>query len=162
MSKNPASCVRPFRSSDLDQVARLFDAYRQFNGQPSGIAEGRAFLQRRIERGESIMFVAEPQAGQLAGFTQLYPTFSSVSLARVFIVNDLYVDPSVRRGGLGGALLRAAAAYAREHGAVRMSANTAHENVATQILNELVGFKRDSEFIAYHMRTCGESGPRIV
>lgn len=145
--------VRAFEPADLDAVSRLFDAYRQFNGQPADELIGRAFLRRRLDRGESILFVAEADDRAIAGFTQLFPTFSSVSLARVFIVNDLYVDPAYRRLRIGSALLQAAAQYARDAGSSRLSASTRIDNVPTQILNERNGFVRDQSYFVYHMHT---------
>lgn len=147
--------VRRFAAGDLDAVARLFDAYRQFNGKPPALAEGRAFLQRRLDAGEATVFVAETDEAAVAGFTLLYATYSSVSLGRVFIVNDLFVDPAFRRLGLGSALLQAAAEHACRCGAVRLSASTAIGNVATQVLNERNGFVRDQSYFVYHRRTSG-------
>ena len=66
--------------ADLDALASLFDDYRQFYGQPSDLAAARAFLQARFEHGESTIFCAKTD-GQAVGFTQLYPSFSSVSMA---------------------------------------------------------------------------------
>lgn len=145
--------VRCFADADIDAVARLFDAYRQFNGKPSSLEEGRRFLQYRLEAGEATIFVAETPAAAIAGFTLLYETYSSVSLGRVLIVNDLFVDPSWRRLGLGSALLQAAAKHARATGAIRLTATTAIQNTATQILNEQVGFLRDQSYFVYHMVT---------
>ena len=145
--------VRPFTSGDLDAVAHLFDAYRQFNGKPSALEQGRTYLRRRLDAGEATIFVAESQEAVIAGFALLYATFSSVSLGRVFIVNDLFVEPAFRRHGLGSALLQAAAAHARRCEAVRLSASTAKDNVATQVLNERNGFARDEAYFVYHLQT---------
>ncbi|TME71025.1 MAG: GNAT family N-acetyltransferase, partial [Chloroflexi bacterium] len=57
---------------DLDDVAPLFDGYRQFYGQPSDLAAARAFLAERLRRDESVIFVAIADDVTL-GFTQLYP-----------------------------------------------------------------------------------------
>jgi GNAT superfamily N-acetyltransferase len=51
-----------------------------------------------------------------AGFTQLYPSFSSGSMAPILILNDLFVAPEGRRHGIGTALLDAAADYGRRVG----------------------------------------------
>jgi hypothetical protein len=44
--------------ADLDAVAPLFDAYRQFYGQRSDLAAARAFLDERLRRDESVIFFA--------------------------------------------------------------------------------------------------------
>ena len=84
------------------------------------------------------------------GFTQLYPSFSSVSLARTFILNDLFVVPSHRRTGVGSELLRAAVDHARSLGAVRVTLNTDIQNTTAQATYEARGWKRDREYYVYH------------
>ena len=109
----------------------------------------RSFLRDRFAHGESILFLAFAD-DEPAGFTQLYPSFSSVSLARIYILNDLYVVPGRRRTGVGSALLDAAVDYARTLGAVRVSLNTDVRNTTAQATYEARGWKRDREYYAYH------------
>ena len=75
--------IRQAVLADLDAVVTLFDAYRQFYGQASDGVAARTFLQARFEHGQSVVLLAESQ-GQAVGFTQLYPSFSSVSSAPCF------------------------------------------------------------------------------
>jgi len=70
--------VRRARRDDLDALAPLFDAYRRFYEQPGDIALASAFLSDRLERGESVIFVAEAEQ-QLLGFCQLYASWCSVA-----------------------------------------------------------------------------------
>jgi GNAT superfamily N-acetyltransferase len=136
--------------ADLNAVVTLFDGYRQFYGQPSDDMAARTFLQARFEHGQSVVLLAEVQ-GQAVGFTQLYPSFSSVSMARVFVLNDLFVSPAVRRLGVGEALLTAAAEHARQLGAVRLSLNTDVQNMPAQALYESMGWASDQKYHAYHL-----------
>lgn len=89
--------------SDLEEVTILFDEYRQFYGNQSDVSSAKAFLQLRLGLNESIIFLAVHE-GKAIGFTQLYPTFSSVALQRAFILNDLYVTEDARGLGAGKAL----------------------------------------------------------
>ena len=73
-----------------------------------------------------------------------------MSLARTFILNDLFVAPDHRRSGVGSALLRAAVEHARSLGAVRVSLNTDVQNAPAQATYEARGWKRDREYYAYH------------
>ena len=142
--------IRQALLSDLDAVSILFDAYRQFYGQTSDEDAAKTFLRARFEHGQSVVLLAESQ-GQAVGFTQLYPSFSSVSMARVFVLNDLIVAPTARRLGVGEALLTAAADHARQLGAVRLSLNTDVQNLAAQALYASMGWERDQKFYAYHL-----------
>ena len=145
----PAVPVRQAVLSDLPVLAPLFDGYRQFYGRESDLAAAESFLRDRFDHGESAVFLAHAETGPV-GFTQLYPSFSSVSLARVFILNDLFVAASHRRTGVGSELLRVAVEYARSLGAVRVTLNTDVQNAAAQATYEAAGWKRDRQYYAYH------------
>ena len=99
--------------ADLDAVAALFDAYRQFYEQPADLGLARRFIEARLQRDESVVIVACNADQAIVGICQLYPTFCSVEAKPVYVLYDLYVDASVRRSGAGSALLRAAEQLAR-------------------------------------------------
>ena len=80
----------------LEQIVPLFDAYRVFYEQPSDLAASRAFIAERLERGDSHILLAR-EAGKAVGFTQLYASLSSVSMRKIWILNDLFVAPGGRR-----------------------------------------------------------------
>ncbi len=142
--------TRPATIADLDRLVALFDAYRVFYGQPSDMDGARAFLSERFERGESVIFVAQDDAGAALGFTQLYPSFTSAGMKRIFILNDLFVADGARRRGIGTALLEAAADFARAQGAARLALSTAFDNLAAQSVYEAHGWVRDARFYSYN------------
>lgn len=134
--------------ADLDDLVPLFDAYRQFYGQSSDKSAARAFLEDRLEHGQSVILIAI-QGERNVGFAQLYPSFSSVRLSRTFILNDLFVAPDVRATGVGRILLDASCTYGRQVGAAQLSLSTAVDNASAQALYERAGWTRDTEFYAY-------------
>ena len=144
--------IRVVMAADIDTVAPLFDAYRQFYGQASNLDLARSFLQERCSGNESTLLLAE-QGATPAGFTQLYPSFSSTRAARIYILNDLYVVPLYRRAGIGRLLLQEAARYALEKGAIRLTLSTAHANLPAQRLYESLGWKLDEQFRTYSLAT---------
>lgn len=141
--------VRQAVLSDLAALVPLFDGYRQFYGRPSHISAAREFLLARFNHGESVLFIAH-EDNTPVGFTQLYPSFSSVSLARVFVLNDLFVHEQARRKGIASKLMSAATEFASSLGAVRVSLSTATINEAAQSLYQSAGWKRDEQFFIYH------------
>src|SRR5262252_9213069 len=126
--------VRQATIADLDLVAPLFDAYRQFYRKPADLALARKFLLERFQHNESIIFVVVGEEGAGVGFVQLYPSFSSGAAARILILNDLFVTPNARRTGIGALLLRAAADYGKAVGAVRLTLSTELTNKSAQAL----------------------------
>ena len=141
--------VRQAALSDLEALVPLFDGYRQFYGRPSDIPAVREFLLARFNHGESTLFIAHKD-NLPVGFTQLYPSFSSVSLARVFVLNDLFVHEQARRKGVAFKLMTAAPDFAKLLGAVRVSLSTATSNETAQALYQFAGWKRDEQFFVYH------------
>jgi ribosomal protein S18 acetylase RimI-like enzyme len=137
--------------TDLDDLVPLFEGYRQFYGRRSDPGAARAFLHERIERDESVIYLAYTSPSEAAGFTQLYPSFSSVSLKPLWILNDLFVRSDIRRGGVGRALLERARQHAFETGANGLVLSTAVTNKPAQALYESCGWRRDDEFLHYHL-----------
>jgi GNAT superfamily N-acetyltransferase len=141
--------VRRATVADVPRVAPLFDQYRQFYGKPSDLALSAQFLTERLSRDESVVILAEAEDGHLRGFVQLFPSFSSVRAAPIYILNDLFVAPHARGGGVGAALVREAVDVARRAGAVKIKVSTAIANAPARRLYEGQGWKRDEDFYEY-------------
>jgi ribosomal protein S18 acetylase RimI-like enzyme len=148
--------VRRATASDIAALSPLFDGYRVFYGQPSDPERARRFLSERLERRESVIFIAESDGGAV-GFTQLYPSFSSSRMALIFVLNDLFVAPERRGEGFGRALLAAAGDHGRAAGAVRLTLSTAVDNTAAQAVYEANGWRRNEAFLVYDL-ALGEEG----
>jgi GNAT superfamily N-acetyltransferase len=143
--------VRQATIVDLDLVAPLFDAYRQFYRKPADLALAKRFLFERFQHNESIIFVAIGEDGAALGFVQMFPSFSSGAAARILILNDLFVVPNARRSGVGRLLLRAAADFGRAAGAVRLTLSTELTNKSAQALYESEGWKLQTDFKVYNL-----------
>jgi ribosomal protein S18 acetylase RimI-like enzyme len=159
MSQTPKNAVpvRIVRASAeyAGRIAPLFDAYRQFYQQPSDLKAARQFIAERLIHTESVIFLAllgtdadEPAVG----FTQLYPSFSSTAMKRLWILNDLYVAPDARRHGVAKALMERARQFAVDTKADGLCLETAVDNLPGQRLYESLGWERDNEFFRYNLR----------
>lgn len=135
----------------LDLVADLFNQYRVFYGQESDLKLAHHYINERLCNEESVVFLAVNADGEALGFTQLYPSFSSVSAQRSWILNDLFVTESGRSGGVGRALMNAATQHAIDTGANGLSLETAHDNVVAQSLYESLGYKRETAYLSYFL-----------
>lgn len=153
--------VRQATLVDLDRLVPLFDAYRQFYEQPSDLVSARQFLKDRFERNESVVLMAEDHDKAVIGFVQLYPTFSSILAAQMFLLSDLFVTLPARCRGVGTQLLQAASEMARDAGAVRLELSTAITNDPARRLYEKLGWKRDAEFCVYGLPLVSE-GPGTI
>ena len=135
---------------DLEGVSNLFNLYRMFYQQPSDLEGAKTYIKKRIENNESVIFVVKDKQ-KYVGFTQLYPTFSSISMKIAWILNDLYVDAETRKQGVGEMLLHKAKDFAVETGAKSISLSTAPDNYSAQKLYERNGYIRDSQFFHYEL-----------
>jgi ribosomal protein S18 acetylase RimI-like enzyme len=142
--------IRQATIHDLDSVAPLFDAYREFYRQPADIGRARVFLAERFAHHESVIFLALDEKGRAIGFTQLYRLFSSVHANRKYLLNDLYIAPDARRSGAARKLIAAATRFASANGASSLSLSTATDNLPAQRLYESLGWHRDSGYFEYN------------
>ena len=135
--------------SDLAELHPLVEKYREFYKQPEN-PKTVQFLTDRLENDEAVVFIARVD-GNPIGFTMIYPTFSTVSLSAVWLLNDLYVTETSRGQGIANLLMDAAEAAAREAGATRIFLRTAHDNTPAQALYESRGWKQDEVFRRYDL-----------
>ena len=83
-----------------------------------------------------------------AGFTQLYSSYSTVSLRPIFILNDLYVYNEFRKKGIGEVLLNGAKDYCIFSDYKGLALETAINNPA-QKLYERLGWKKNTSSLYY-------------
>ncbi len=133
---------------ELDSLTELFDLYRVFYEQRPNLEGAREFLKARIMNDESVVFLAF-DGNNPVGFVQLYPSFSSVSMMRSWVLNDLYVKEQFRGNGAGEKLIHKAIQFAKETGAKGVMLETGKENLNAQRLYEKIGFERESNYFYY-------------
>lgn len=138
--------------SHLEQVANLFDLYRQFYQQPADAAGAKAFIKARMTAQESVIFLAVNEQQQGLGFTQLYPSFTSVGMQRSWTLNDLFVSPVARQQGVARALMMRAAQLAKDTQASSLNLMTATDNHQAQALYEDLGYQKMTGFYQYSLK----------
>lgn len=139
--------------NDLENISILFNQYRIFYGQTSSIDAARAFIKNRIANHESVIFIAYNEEGQPKplGFVQLYPSFSSISMKRVWVLNDLYVEEDARRHGVAEMLMNKAGSFALETGSKGITLCTAIDNIPAQKLYEKMGYSQNTSYFYYNL-----------
>jgi GNAT superfamily N-acetyltransferase len=135
----------------LEVLAPLFDAYRIFYEQEPDLPGASDYLWRRLSNLDSAIFLALDGDRGL-GFCQLYPSFSSLGMERIWILYDLYVVPEARRQGVGRALMERAREFGQASGASRLELSTAQDNLGAQALYESLGYVRDEAFYFYELK----------
>ncbi len=128
----------------LDSLVELFDAYRVWYRQSSDKPQAKSFLEKRIANKESIIFCCEDSKKKLLGFTQLYPMFSSTRMKRMWLLNDLYVQPDSRGKGISKLLINAAKALAKDTNAAGVLLETEKNNTIGNILYQSMNFELEA------------------
>jgi GNAT superfamily N-acetyltransferase len=139
----------------LSLIVGLFDEYRQHHAQPPNPEGARVFLAERLERRDSAIFFASEGSGSFQralGFTQLYPSVSSIWMKRIWILNDLYVLPDCRRRGIAKALHDRARQLAVETKARGLAFSTARENEVVRHFCDTLGYLRDEKLRHFFLR----------
>lgn len=138
--------IEKVNRSYLEVVAQLFDSYRQFYGQEPNLSASRAFIYDRLNCSDSIIFLALDHQDKPLGFAQLYPSYSSVAMKRMWYLNDLFVAESARKQGVGKALLQQVKAYALETDALTVKLATSVDNETAKKLYISEGYSKVTAF----------------
>jgi ribosomal protein S18 acetylase RimI-like enzyme len=145
--------IRKATIKDLDQLTALFDQYLLFYKKPSNVEKHKSYLRERIENNEAIIFMAfdDELTEKAIGFTLIYPTFSSILLNKILILNDLYVDSTIRNNGTGEKLILKTVELAKELDVKLVRLRTAKNNIIAQGLYHKMGFVRDELVYTYDL-----------
>lgn len=148
---DPVTVIRA-ELADVLEAAQLFAMYREFYGEPYDPSASGAFLASRIVRDESIVLLGL-DGDEVVGFAQIYPSFSSTRLAKIWVLNDLYVVEHARGTGAVDELLDTIASMATSAGAHAIELSTAHTNTRAQAVYERHGYQLDEVFRSYEKET---------
>ena len=136
--------IRPAITTDLQKLSKLFDGYRVFYRKHSDVTGAKTFLAERLQKKDSEIFVAETNDKQLAGFVQLYPLFSSTRMKKLWLLNDLFVNPEYRGQQVSVQLIERAKVLVKDSGACAMFLETERSNIIGNNLYPKTGFKQNS------------------
>jgi len=135
---------------DLDKLYPLFDAYRVFYEKDSDMEGAKNFLKERLKNNESVIYQAMDDAKNVLGFIQLYPLFSSTRMSRLWLLNDLFVDPSARRQGIAKQLLERAKQHCQETKACGFFLETGVDNLEGNALYPAAGMTLNDDHNFYY------------
>lgn len=137
--------------TDLPELLPLMRAYCDFySATPTNealLAMARALI--ADSEHEGFQLIARDDDGHATGFATVFWTWSTLPATRVATMNDLFVVPRARGGGVADALIDACASRARERGATALEWLTAHDNHRAQKVYDRVGGERDDRWLSY-------------
>jgi len=119
------------RAAEPGEEHRVIPLYEWLFAPPGSVPpswdERRAAvaLRQAIESHDSVVILAEDDAGELVGFCTAYQDIHSVRFGYRAWIEDLAVHPERRSLGIGKDILDAARAWARERGAIYLALESA-------------------------------------
>ena len=136
----------------LDELLTLMRGYCDFYGVSPSDGALRALSLELIASPDTagIQLLAR-EHGAAAGFATIFWSYSTLSACSIGVMNDLYVDPDARGGGLGERLIRACEAECAARGVSVLEWETAPDNLRAQAVYERFGAER-SAWVAYTLR----------
>ena len=144
--------IEPIAEGQFETLLPMIAAYQGFyEAEDVRTDRNRDFFRRFIAPSEDGMLIGAWREDELVGYTCLYWHFSSTKAVETVLKNDLYVDAEARGGGVGRALIEAAAEVARERGSPILEWSTAPDNRNAQHLYDSTGAER-STWIEYELR----------
>jgi GNAT superfamily N-acetyltransferase len=148
----PFVAITLVTEADLEELLPLMRAYCDFYEtapSDSALMEMSSALLDNPSL-EGVQLIARDDGGRAVGFATIFWSWSTLSAARIAVMNDLFVDPAARGGGYAEALIRACVDQARERGAASVEWQTAKDNYRAQAVYDRVGGQR-SEWLDYSL-----------
>lgn len=144
--------IAPIAPERFEELLPLIAAYQHFyEVEDVDDERNRAFFRRFLAPSEDGLLLGARSEGRLVGYACLYWHFSSLEACESVLMNDLFVDGSMRGQGVGRALIEATAEVAREREVPFVEWSTAPDNETAQRLYDSTGAER-SEWFSYELR----------
>jgi len=133
---------------NLDCLQILFEQYRQFYNMESSNKQSRQFISERLNKKDSTIFLAFDDQ-QAVAFVQLFPSFSSVAMKPIWILNDLFVTNNSRKKGIARRLILAVEKQAKANDIFSIKLATGIENKKAQSLYKSLNYQPNEQFEFY-------------
>jgi aminoglycoside 6'-N-acetyltransferase I len=140
--------IREYRPSDLPEWLRMRRALWPEIAKEDEAADAAAWL---AWPNAVVLVAVRPDSGGLAGFAELAtrPYAEGCDTNPVAYLEGWYVDPDVRRHGVGAALIRAGESWARAHGYTELASDALLDNTVSHQAHEALGFTEVERSVHY-------------
>ena len=138
--------------SDLDDLLPLMRGYSDFyEVDPSDDALLALSRMLVLDPDQGLQLIARDDEGAALGFATIFWTWSTLTAARLGVMNDLFVTPDARGSGWADALIAACVERCRARGVRELAWQTAYTNLRAQAVYDRVGATRDDRWLDYSL-----------
>ncbi len=157
MSK-PDFSIRPATNNDRDQWGGLWQGYLRFYRADLPEDHSNLLWRRILDPEDEIECrVACDGEHRLLGLVHFFPHAHTWTRAPVCYLNDLFVEPDIRGGGIGAALIEAVVERARERGWNEVYWQTHQDNAVARGLYDKITGGTDG-FVIYSIDVSASTG----
>ncbi len=143
--------IRPAAHEDVEAILPLMLAYCEFYEVADPDQDGlRRMAAALIDAPDDQAFLLVADQDGVAGFAACGWKWSSLRAARIVVLEDLFVDPESRGGGIADELIKECAAISKRHGAPVLAWYTQPSNKRAQAVYNRVGGKPE-QLIEYEL-----------
>jgi GNAT superfamily N-acetyltransferase len=139
--------VRPLKAEDKSRWLELWNGYLTFYETSLTEEQTELTWNRLMDSSYGVFGLMAEKDGAMVGITHFMFRPSTWAPKDYCYLEDLFVDPTVRGGGAGRALISRVIELAKEHGAGRVYWTTKESNAQARILYD--SFIKVSEFVQY-------------
>jgi len=136
------------KNEHLQDTVSLFEKYRSFYNMPDDLEKAKQFIAERLSKHDSLIFLAFKKSTAV-GFMQIYPSFSSVAMRSIWILNDLFIDESFRRSGCADSMMKYLEKQASMNSIFSIKLSTAVNNYSAKALYDSLGYTLVKDFDNY-------------
>lgn len=139
--------IRPLKVEDKNRWLELWHGYLTFYETTLSDSQTELTWNRLMDPNYGIHGLVAENDDDVVGITHFMFRPSTWAPKDYCYLEDLFVDPAVRGGGAGRALISRVIELAKEHGAGRVYWTTKESNAQARILYD--SFIKVSEFVQY-------------
>jgi GNAT superfamily N-acetyltransferase len=149
MPQNVAIVTEEDLAELLPLVRGYLDFYEVSPSDEAMLALSRALI--ADPEHEGVQFLARNRDNVAVGFASLFWTWTTTRGGRLGVMNDLFVAPTARGGGVAEALIAACVERCLQRGAVSLEWQTAVDNFRAQAVYDRVGAERSDRWLDYSL-----------
>jgi ribosomal protein S18 acetylase RimI-like enzyme len=135
--------IRDATADDAPAIVALVHRFNIEDGNPPGSLTETAFRDLGFGARPCFRTLLAVAAGQVQGYALFYPSYDTEFGAKGFYLQDLYVLPEARRGGIGRALMAALARACEADGGCYLFWNVLERNQAGRAFYRRIGAREE-------------------
>lgn len=150
--------IRRYEAADIDELLRMVGALFP------GLADEDDDTRSTVARSDAAFFVLQRDSGRLGGYVQVgeRSIVDGCTTSPAGYIEAWYVDPDLRRTGVGRALLDAAEAWARARGLREMGSDALLPNEISHAAHRRSGYEEVDRVITYRKNIAPPLLPNYV